>query len=57
MSVLCTMSTCSSRSLKDYCALQHLRRLPSLGEFPGGNIMAESLIHVTNVSLVDPEDR
>ena len=55
--MLCTMSTCSSRSLKDYCALQHLRRLPSLGEFPGGNIMAESLIHVTNVSLVDPEDR
>lgn len=34
----------------------HLRRLPSRGEFPGGNIMAESLIHVTNVALVDPED-
>ena len=36
---------------------QHMRHLPAHGEFVGGNIMAESLIHVTNVSLVDPEDR
>ena len=40
-----------------FACLQHLRRLPAKGEFAGGNYMAESLIHVNNVALVDPEDK
>ena len=34
-----------------------MRRFPAHGEFIGGNILTESLIHVSNVSLIDPEDR
>lgn len=34
----------------------HIRVLPALGDFPGGRMLSEAPLHISNVALVDPTD-
>ena len=36
--------------------MQHIRHVPPIGDDPGGRILSEAPLHISNVALLDPKD-